>query len=54
LATISNITMGFNRTWLVAMGMYFAVLLIVVGRLVRERPPAVEACVEHASVLQQA
>jgi hypothetical protein len=36
LATISSITMGFNRTWLVAMAMYVGVLIIVLGRLMRE------------------
>jgi hypothetical protein len=54
LATISSITMGFNRTWLVAMGMYLVVLLIVVSRLVRERTLASGACVERESALQQA
>jgi hypothetical protein len=46
--------MGFNRTWLVAMGMYLVVLLIVVSRLVRERTLASGACVERESALQQA
>jgi len=41
LATISSITMGFNRTWLLAMGMYFGVLLIVVSRLPREQTPTI-------------
>jgi spermidine synthase len=54
LATVSSIAMGFNRTWMVAMGMYFVVLLIVVSLLVRERRLASEACVERESELQRA
>jgi spermidine synthase/MFS family permease len=41
LATISSITMGFNHTWLLAMSMYFGVLLIVVSRLPREQTPTI-------------
>jgi hypothetical protein len=37
LSTMSSITMGFNRTWLAAMAMYLAVLLIVTRRVWRER-----------------
>jgi spermidine synthase len=52
LATISSIMMGFNRTWLLAMGMYLAVLLIVAGRLVRKRTLVGGASVERESAFQ--
>jgi spermidine synthase len=53
LATISSIAMGFNRTWMAAMGMYLGVLLVVSVRLRRERTLAPQAGVEWEAARQQ-